>query len=146
MTMSNASHDNQTMDPALLAKLTGGLGDRGRVAKLCSSFGDIYSEFFPDVLKSETGLDVTVGYLGCEIGYKNHLIDDLSTNMPVSRSIIFPSRTLPAIRTQTRLFCKEACTKRAISWQSHRRSPAKAVYAWEYQARPARRRALPFFS
>lgn len=79
--MSNASHDNQTMDPVLLAKLTGGLGDKGRVAKICSSFGDIYSEFLPDILKSETGLDVTVGYRGCEIGYKNHLIDDLSTNM-----------------------------------------------------------------
>jgi flagellar motor switch protein FliM len=81
MTMSNASHDNQTMDPVLLAKLTGGLGDKGKVAKLCSSFGDIYGEFLPDILKSETGLDVTVNYLGCEIGYKNHLIDDLTTNM-----------------------------------------------------------------
>ncbi|MFS2175040.1 FliM/FliN family flagellar motor switch protein [Rhizobium pisi] len=81
MTMSKASHDKPAMDPALLAKLTGGLGDRGRVAKICSSFGDIYSEFFPDVIKSETGLDVTVNYLGCEIGYKNHLIDDLSPNV-----------------------------------------------------------------
>ncbi|QKK25056.1 FliM/FliN family flagellar motor switch protein [Rhizobium hidalgonense] len=81
MTMSNASHDKPAMDPALLAKLTGGLGDRGRVAKICSSFGEIYSEFFPDVIKSETGLDVTVNYLGCEIGYKNHLIDDLSSNV-----------------------------------------------------------------
>ncbi|MGO8542926.1 flagellar motor switch protein FliM, partial [Rhizobium leguminosarum] len=57
MTMSNASHDKPAMDPALLAKLTGGLGDRGRVVKICSSFGEIYSEFFPDVIKSETGLD-----------------------------------------------------------------------------------------
>ncbi|PDT03185.1 FliM/FliN family flagellar motor switch protein [Rhizobium chutanense] len=81
MTMSNASHDKPAMDPALLAKLTGGLGDRGRVAKICSSFGEIYSEFFPDVIKSETGLEVTVNYLGCEIGYKNHLIDDLSANV-----------------------------------------------------------------
>ncbi len=81
MTMSNASHDNPTMDPVLLAKLTGGLGDKGKVAKLCSSFGDIYGEFLPDILKSETGLDVIVNYLGCEMGYKNHLIDDLTTNM-----------------------------------------------------------------
>ncbi|OWO93797.1 flagellar motor switch protein FliM [Rhizobium esperanzae] len=81
MTMSDASHDKPAMDPALLAKLTGGLGDRGRVAKICSAFGDVYSEFFPDVIKSETGLDVTVSYLGCEIGYKNHLVDDLSHNV-----------------------------------------------------------------
>ncbi|MDK4733683.1 FliM/FliN family flagellar motor switch protein [Rhizobium sp. CNPSo 3490] len=81
MTMSDASHDKPAMDPALLAKLTGGLGDRGRVAKICSAFGDVYSEFFPDVIKSETGLDVTVSYLGCEIGYKNHLINDLSHNV-----------------------------------------------------------------
>lgn len=79
--MSKASHDKPAMDPALLAKLTGGLGDRGKVAKICSSFGEVYSEFFPDVIKSETGLEVTVGYLGCEIGYKNHLVDDLSANM-----------------------------------------------------------------
>jgi flagellar motor switch protein FliM len=79
--MSNASHDNRKIDPALLAKLTGGLGDRGSVSRLCSAFGDIYSEFLPDIIKSETGLDVTVGYLGCEIGYKNHLIEDLGGNM-----------------------------------------------------------------
>lgn len=79
--MSNASHDDRKMDPALLAKLTGGLGDRGRVARLCSAFGEIYSEFLPDIIKSETGLDVTVGYLGCEIGYKNHLIEDLGGNV-----------------------------------------------------------------
>ncbi|RFB98733.1 flagellar motor switch protein FliM [Rhizobium leguminosarum bv. trifolii] len=84
MTMSNASQDKPAMDPALLAKLTGGLGDRGRVAKICSSFGAIYSEFFPDVIKSETGLDVTVNYLGCEIGYKNHLIDDLNSNVTLA--------------------------------------------------------------
>ncbi|MBX5104986.1 flagellar motor switch protein FliM [Rhizobium lentis] len=81
MTMGDASRDKPAMDPALLAKLTGGLGDRGRVSKICSSFGEVYSEFFPDVIKSESGLDVTVGYLGCEIGYKNHLIDDLSHNV-----------------------------------------------------------------
>ena len=81
MTMSKASHEKPAIDPALLAKLTGGLGDRGKVAKICSSFGDVYSEFFPDIIKSETGLDVTVGYLGSEIGYKNHLIDDLSPNV-----------------------------------------------------------------
>ncbi|WP_064710778.1 FliM/FliN family flagellar motor switch protein [Rhizobium bangladeshense] len=79
--MGDASHDKPAMDPALLAKLTGGLGDRGRVSKICSSFGAVYAEFFPDVIKSETGLDVTVNYLGCEIGYKNHLIDDLSANV-----------------------------------------------------------------
>ncbi|MGO7418262.1 hypothetical protein ACCS64_38985, partial [Rhizobium ruizarguesonis] len=61
--------------------MTGGLGDRGRVAKICSSFVEIYSEFFPDVIKSETGLDVTVNYLVCEIGYNNHLIEDLSANV-----------------------------------------------------------------
>ncbi|OWV92087.1 flagellar motor switch protein FliM [Rhizobium sp. R635] len=88
MTMSNASHDKPAMDPALLAKLTGGLGDRGRVAKICSSFGDVYSEFFPDVIKSETGLDVTVNYLGCEIGYKNHLIDDLSANVTLVDAVL----------------------------------------------------------
>jgi flagellar motor switch protein FliM len=79
--MTNASYQNPSMDPALLAKLTGGLGDRGTVAKICSALGDVYGVFFPDVMKSETGLDVFVNFLGSEIGYKNHLIEDLNPNL-----------------------------------------------------------------
>jgi flagellar motor switch protein FliM len=65
------------MDDVLLAKLTGRLGDKATVEKLCSAFGDVYSEFLSDIIKSETNLDVTVSYLGCDSGYKNDLIADI---------------------------------------------------------------------
>jgi len=69
------------MDPVLLAKLTGRLGDAATVEKLCASLSEVYSEFLPDIFKSETGLDITVAYLGCRSGYKNDLIADLDTNV-----------------------------------------------------------------
>jgi flagellar motor switch protein FliM len=65
------------MDDALLAKLTGRLGDKVTVEKLCSAFGEVYSVFLPDIIKSETNLDVAVSYLGCDSGYKNDLIANI---------------------------------------------------------------------
>lgn len=69
------------MDHALLAKLTGRLGDKATVEKIASAFGLVYSEFLPDVIKSETDVDVTVAYVGCDVGYKNDLIADLGDNI-----------------------------------------------------------------
>jgi flagellar motor switch protein FliM len=66
-----------SMDAALLAKLTGGLGDRTTLARLCSTLGLVYGEFLPDIIKSETGLDVTVAYTGCESGLMDDLVGDL---------------------------------------------------------------------
>jgi flagellar motor switch protein FliM len=65
------------MDDALLAKLTGRLGDKVTVEKLCSAFGEVYSVFLPDIIKSETNLDVAVSYLGCDSGYKNDLVANI---------------------------------------------------------------------
>lgn len=72
------------MNSALLAKLTGGLGDSATVAKLCSTFAQVYTEFLPDVIKSETGLDVTVGYVGCESGLISDLIAELGENVALA--------------------------------------------------------------
>ncbi|PZM12317.1 FliM/FliN family flagellar motor switch protein [Rhizobium tubonense] len=68
------------IDPVLLAKLTGGLGDQATVAKRCSALGHIFSEFLPDVIKAETGLDISVAYIGCEAGLMNDIIADLGEN------------------------------------------------------------------
>ncbi|WP_137132601.1 FliM/FliN family flagellar motor switch protein [Rhizobium sp. FY34] len=65
------------MDLALLAKLTGGLGDQKTVEKICSDFGVLYTEFLPDVFQSETGIDITVSYLGCQSGLMQDLIASL---------------------------------------------------------------------
>ncbi|MEX2696061.1 FliM/FliN family flagellar motor switch protein [Rhizobium mongolense] len=79
--MSNLSPQRPAMDPVLLAKLTGRLGDRATIEKLCASLSEVYGEFLPDIFKSETGLDIAVAYLGCSSGYKNDLIADLDTNV-----------------------------------------------------------------
>ncbi|MGY5806899.1 FliM/FliN family flagellar motor switch protein [Rhizobium sp. LEGMi198b] len=69
-----------TMDRALFAKLTGGLGDQATVGKLAAAFGQVYGEFLPDFIKSETGLDVSVAYAGCQSGLMNDLIAGLGGN------------------------------------------------------------------
>lgn len=65
------------MDHSLLAKLTGGLGDRQTVEKISSDFGQLYSAFLPDVFHSETNIAVQVHYVGCESGLMPDLIEDL---------------------------------------------------------------------
>ncbi len=72
------------MSPTLLAKLTGSLGDHQRVEKLCASIGQVYSEFLPDLIKSEIGLDVIVGYAGSKTGAMDELIAGLGPNVAVA--------------------------------------------------------------
>jgi len=76
----NAPLKKPLMGEALLAKLTGRLGDKATVEKICSGFGEVYVVFLPDIIKSETNLDVEVAYLGCDSGHKNELVADLGDN------------------------------------------------------------------
>jgi flagellar motor switch protein FliM len=69
------------MDRALLAKLTGGLGDSKTLEKLCAEFGQLYVEFLPDVFQSETGLPIQLHYNGHESGLMTDLIADLGDNV-----------------------------------------------------------------
>lgn len=69
------------MDRALLAKLTGGLGDAKTLQRLCADFGQLYVEFLPDVFHSETGLTMQVHYNGHESGLMTDLIADLGDNV-----------------------------------------------------------------
>ncbi|KQV68379.1 FliM/FliN family flagellar motor switch protein [Rhizobium sp. Root1220] len=80
----NALLKKPLMDEALLAKLTGRLGDKATIEKISSAFGDVYGVFLPDIIKSETTLDVEVAYLGCDSGYKNDLIADLGTSVTLA--------------------------------------------------------------
>jgi flagellar motor switch protein FliM len=72
------------MDRALLAMLTGGLGDAKTLQKLCTEFGQLYMEFLPDVFHSETGLTMQVHYNGHESGLMTDLIADLGDNVAFS--------------------------------------------------------------
>lgn len=65
----------------LLARLTGALGDRETVAKICADFGELYTVFLPDILQSETGLVMEVAYAGHESGMMSDLIADLGDNV-----------------------------------------------------------------
>lgn len=72
------------MDRALLAKLTGGLGDSKTLQRLCADFGQLYVEFLPDVFHSETGLTMQVHYNGHESGLMTDLIADLGDNVTLA--------------------------------------------------------------
>lgn len=75
-----STHPKQTLDPVLFAKLTGGLGDQTTLARLGTAFGQVYAEFLPDIIKSETGLDVSVGYAGCRSGLMSELVAGIGGN------------------------------------------------------------------
>jgi flagellar motor switch protein FliM len=75
--MSDATQASRPMDLAVLAKLTGGLGDSKTVEKISADFGSLYTEFLPDVFHSETGIHIGVSYIGCRSGLMTSLIDDL---------------------------------------------------------------------
>ncbi|AYG65193.1 MULTISPECIES: FliM/FliN family flagellar motor switch protein [unclassified Rhizobium] len=70
----------QTMDRTLFARLTGNLGDQAALAKLGATFTQVYAEFLPDIVKSETGLDVNIAYAGCQSGPMSDLIAGLGGN------------------------------------------------------------------
>lgn len=83
MTVAPAQTRN-AMNRALLARLTGNLGDKKTVTRLCNDFGQLYTEFLPDVFHSETNLNVKVGYLGCETGLMGDLIAGLGEDVAIS--------------------------------------------------------------
>lgn len=89
MTMAMTENKpGSAMDQALLARLTGGLGDRKTVERLCSDFGHLFIEFLPDVLQSETGLQVDVHYDGHEAGLMSELVAELGDNVVLADGLL----------------------------------------------------------
>lgn len=84
MTEATATSPAMRMDPALLARLTGGLGDRRTIDKICADFGQLYSDFLPDVFHSETHLNVDVSYTGCDTGLMSDLVAEVSDECVVA--------------------------------------------------------------
>lgn len=70
-----------SLDPIVLARLTGKLGDTATISKLCATLGDVFSEFLPDMLESELGFEVAVSYAGFETGKYGPLIEGLGGAM-----------------------------------------------------------------
>lgn len=84
--MTNVAMQSSTapMNHALLAKLTGGLGDRRTIEKIGSEFGSLYASFLPDVFDSETKIPIEVNYTGCASGSMTDLIADLGDTFTLS--------------------------------------------------------------
>nr|WP_037155665.1 FliM/FliN family flagellar motor switch protein [Rhizobium freirei] len=78
-----SAHKAQAMDRTLFAKLTGNLGDQATIAKLGTSFAQVYAEFLPDIIKTETGLEISIAYAGCQSGLMNDLVAGLGGNHAV---------------------------------------------------------------
>ena len=72
------------MEPSLLAKLTGGLGDSKTVTKIGNELGQVYGTFLPDVFHSQTAIAIEVDYQACESGLMTDLIAKLGKDYAVS--------------------------------------------------------------
>jgi flagellar motor switch protein FliM len=70
-----------SIDPRIFSLLTGALGSRQSIGKVCSEFGQVLGSFLPDIVESETQLELGFFYDGCEVGLKNDLIADLDDYM-----------------------------------------------------------------
>lgn len=82
MTSNNqASQARPAMERALLARLTGSLGDQKTLERLAQDFGTLYQSFLPDVLQSELGLSVEVIFAGYRSGLMSELVGRLGDNV-----------------------------------------------------------------
>lgn len=81
MSAATVTSTAPAMDPIVLARLTGKLGDQASISKLCASLGDVFSEFLPDMLESELGFEVAVSYAGFETGRYGALVSGLGGAM-----------------------------------------------------------------
>lgn len=72
-----------TIDTELLAKLTGGLGDRRTVVKIASDIAQLYRDQLPELLQYEAGSGIEVDYVNCESGLMVDLIHNLGRDYGV---------------------------------------------------------------
>jgi len=69
------------MDPTVLARLTGKLGDQATISRLCASLGEVFADFLPDMLESELGFEVAVSYAGFATGKYGEVTNGLGGAM-----------------------------------------------------------------
>jgi flagellar motor switch protein FliM len=81
---NNPSNPHSSLDRALLAKLTGDVGDRATLVKLSSTLAQVYAALLPDLVRIESGLDVTVTYADCKSGLMADLVSDLAQHFAVA--------------------------------------------------------------
>lgn len=75
-----AEKPETTMNPVVLARLTGGLGDVKTLNRIGAEIGTLYADFLPDVFESETGFPLEIEYAGCESGLFSELVNRIGPN------------------------------------------------------------------
>lgn len=81
---SAAPDENIGMDLALLAKLTGGLGDKKTIERISTDFAQLCSDILPDQFQAEMGLGIDVSYLGCKSGMMKELVADIGKDFALT--------------------------------------------------------------
>lgn len=71
-------------DKRLLARMTGALGDDEVIGRTALELGQVLGELLPDMLKAETGRDITIGYAGFKTGLRNELVAGLGDGFLIS--------------------------------------------------------------
>ncbi len=67
-----------SMDRAVLARLTGDLGDAKTVSRICADIGGIYASLLADTLGGELNLELDVEYIGSESALMSTLVGRLN--------------------------------------------------------------------
>lgn len=67
-----------SMDRAVLARLTGDLGDAKTVSRICADIGGIYTSLLADTLGGELNLELDVEYIGSESALMSTLVGRLN--------------------------------------------------------------------
>ncbi|WEX78018.1 FliM/FliN family flagellar motor switch protein [Sinorhizobium numidicum] len=83
MNPSTASNVH-AFDKRLLARMIGALGDDKTIGRTALEFGQVFSEFLPDILRAEIGHDIAIGYAGFRTGLRNNLIAALGDGVLLS--------------------------------------------------------------
>ncbi|HWU61389.1 MAG TPA: FliM/FliN family flagellar motor switch protein [Ensifer sp.] len=66
-----------TLDPILLARMTGELGDAASLERICSELTAAYIEYLPDIFHSETGYKIEIRFGALKTGLKQELLAEL---------------------------------------------------------------------
>lgn len=74
---TSAKSNVHAFDRRLLARMTGNLGDDQTVGKFAEELGQVFTEFLPDILHSETQQDIAITYAGFETGLMGRLVAGL---------------------------------------------------------------------
>ena len=75
-----AQATEHSIDPVVLARLTGGLGDVKTLKRMGADIGALFEDQFPHAFERETGFPIEIVYEGCESGLFTTMIEKVGTH------------------------------------------------------------------